>query len=1128
MTTLSFEALWKDRGATAGLKGLAAGTKAARISYDDLRTATVRAAGAMKNAQLNIADATRAVAVQEARLKEARASGTAKASQILAIEDRLASARRREADATEAAKRAAVDLTQATEREAKALSLSSRASAAAGRGLHGLGTGATAAAKGGMRALSDGASVASRSVGKVASSLGGLTAAAAKWGAVALAAGAAGAAGFGVKIASGNEQARISFTTMLGSAQKADKFLRQLQKFAAATPFEFPELQTAASSLISVGIRADKVIPIMKSLGNATSGMGTGSEGIKRATVALQQMNASGKISAEDLNQLRDAGIPVYELLAKATGKSSAKIADMAANGKLGRKELEQLMKALESGKGLERFAGLMDKQSHSLAGLWSTFKDTAGQALAGVATSAFPLMKSGLAAISTGLGHLSAWVKDNRGALGSVFKVIGSTLSTLGGTIKTVFGSFADSAGLGKKSFKDFADFLATHQEDITKGIIGGAKAFISFGKILATVASGGLRAFGSLADGIGHVETFILDQYAEMAHGAALAFGWIPGLGPKLIGADVKFAIFAAHVHGNIHKTGDAARSLADGIDSKVVPALDKAGHGLDAYGKKAIASAHAKDVLAKAELRHRDALAVATAAAKANGKTLDSNTISGRDNRAALNNLVTSSQNYIAKLVATHASSKRVTAATADARAEFVRVATKMSVSRDRAQEMANKLFKVRTEARGVAGDIKGIKSRNVGVDIHFTANSKSVASAMAANVKSYAVMIRKNAGGYTGGVVGFGGGLHIRRVTGGVLPGYTPGRDVHRFYSPTAGELDLSGGEAIMVPEWTKAVGGPAEVARKNADARAGRLGGFAAGGILDLKASYNRAPSFGDINAATASSTALANAWGSAMAHIVASAMTKMTAAARAAIAGAGGGPVAGGGYAKALGYARNHAGHPYWYGTIWDCSGLISSLQSIIYGQAPHRRWSTPAFAGNPSHAQGFTRGKRSAFMIGVNPSPGKFGHTAGTLNGVNVEEAGGVGLRVGRSARGWNNSMFSWRGGLAKGGVIGDLPFDLLDPQGERYSPWLADLVHKAGYNRGGRIGGDGPERILSAPQNRAFEHLVRVMDRRGGGAGVTVNQYVTIPHYVGSVSDLKRALVDLSRRGELAVIQR
>lgn len=62
-----------------------------------------------------------------------------------------------------------------------------------------------------------------------------------------------------------------------------------------------------------------------------------------------------------------------------------------------------------------------------------------------------------------------------------------------------------------------------------------------------------------------------------------------------------------------------------------------------------------------------------------------------------------------------------------------------------------------------------------------------------------------------------------------ASGGVLPGYTPGRDVHKFVNPSNGQgLELSGGEAIMRPEWTRAVGGVSAVDRMNRDARMGRL------------------------------------------------------------------------------------------------------------------------------------------------------------------------------------------------------------------------------------------------------------------------------------------------------------
>lgn len=72
--------------------------------------------------------------------------------------------------------------------------------------------------------------------------------------------------------------------------------------------------------------------------------------------------------------------------------------------------------------------------------------------------------------------------------------------------------------------------------------------------------------------------------------------------------------------------------------------------------------------------------------------------------------------------------------------------------------------------------------------------------------------------------------------VKFAEGGVMPGYTPGKDVHEFYSPTAGRLALSGGEAIMRPEFTRAVGGAAGVDRLNKLARRGELAAFAEGGV----------------------------------------------------------------------------------------------------------------------------------------------------------------------------------------------------------------------------------------------------------------------------------------------------
>jgi len=75
--------------------------------------------------------------------------------------------------------------------------------------------------------------------------------------------------------------------------------------------------------------------------------------------------------------------------------------------------------------------------------------------------------------------------------------------------------------------------------------------------------------------------------------------------------------------------------------------------------------------------------------------------------------------------------------------------------------------------------------------------------------------------------------------VKFADGGVMPGYTPGHDVHQFVSPTGGRLELSGGEAIMRPEWTRAMGGPGAVAEMNRAARSGTLAAFADGGIASF-------------------------------------------------------------------------------------------------------------------------------------------------------------------------------------------------------------------------------------------------------------------------------------------------
>jgi hypothetical protein len=102
----------------------------------------------------------------------------------------------------------------------------------------------------------------------------------------------------------------------------------------------------------------------------------------------------------------------------------------------------------------------------------------------------------------------------------------------------------------------------------------------------------------------------------------------------------------------------------------------------------------------------------------------------------------------------------------------------------------------------------------------------------------------------------------------------------------------------------------------------------------------------------------------------------------------------------------------------------------MSAIESVIRGEKPHRRWATGSFVGNNGPA-GWVRNLNSPFMIGITNAG--VGHTAGTLAGMNVESSGGAGVHMGKSARGYNNSLFTSRWGFApaakydEGGLLAD-----------------------------------------------------------------------------------------------------
>jgi phage-related protein len=314
-------------------------------------------------------------------------------------------------------------------------------------------------------------------------------------------------------------------------------------------------------------------------------------------------------------------------------------------------------------------------------------------------------------------------------------------------------------------------------------------------------------------------------------------------------------------------------------------------------------------------------------------------------------------------------------------------------------------------------------------------------------------------------------------YFKFASGGVMPGYTPGRDVHRFVSPTGGALELSGGEAIMRPEFTRAVGSgfvstmnaiassrgaqgvkaalapvfggnPATSTDRSLRYRGGGVvQSFADGGIFGWigsaankvagagSAAWNKIKDGASWLADTLEASARAGVkhvvdpllkrfpgMDTGFGRMIRGIPTKIIDtlfgyAKKADDKGAGG--IGGPKIQAALKWAKTQNGLPYQWGgngnPSWDCSGFMSAIESVIRGQNPHRRWSTHAFSGRTA-PPGWVYHGSSPFKVGITAAG--VGHTAGTLGKTKVESRGGDGVVVGNRARGYNDRLFtSWYG---------------------------------------------------------------------------------------------------------------
>jgi tape measure domain-containing protein len=233
----------------------------------------------------------------------------------------------------------------------------------------------------------------------------------------------AGLATAGIAYNAEIEKYRTLLTTLTGSAEQADKTIKQLQEDASKSPFDTKSLIEANQYLLSAGVEADDAREAILNLANAVAATGGGSSELSRMAQNLQQIKNVGKASAQDIKQFANAGINVYGLLADSMGVTVAEVKDMEVSYE---DLTEAFAKASQEG-GI--YFGAMEAQSETLNGMTSTLKDNFQQTLGELTENLLPIIKD----LLSSLNDFLLWLKDLDPETQKVIVIIAGLVAALG-----------------------------------------------------------------------------------------------------------------------------------------------------------------------------------------------------------------------------------------------------------------------------------------------------------------------------------------------------------------------------------------------------------------------------------------------------------------------------------------------------------------------------------------------------------------------------------------------------------------------------------------------------------------------------------------------------------------------
>jgi tape measure domain-containing protein len=214
------------------------------------------------------------------------------------------------------------------------------------------------------------------------------------------------------------QQLEIAFSTMLGSAEKANALMAQLTETAAKTPFDMNSIANGAKQLLAYGTASEDVNDTLVRLGNIASGL---SLPLNDLVYLYGTTQTQGRLFTQDVRQFMGRGIPLVDELSKTLGKTTDEINAMVTAGEIGFEDVRKVIENMTNEGG--QFYQLMEKQSASLTGQMSNLGDSIDTMFNEIGKALQEPLSDGISMVNT--------LVENYKTLG---RVIGTLVSIYGG----------------------------------------------------------------------------------------------------------------------------------------------------------------------------------------------------------------------------------------------------------------------------------------------------------------------------------------------------------------------------------------------------------------------------------------------------------------------------------------------------------------------------------------------------------------------------------------------------------------------------------------------------------------------------------------------------------------------